>query len=35
MTKRNKLLLTPHIGWASKEARELLVAKIAENIKTL
>ena len=27
-----RLLLTPHIGWASREARECLVAKIAENI---
>jgi len=28
-----KILLTPHIAWASLEARELLVQKIAENIK--
>jgi len=28
-----KILLTPHIAWASKEARNLLVLKIAENIK--
>jgi glycerate dehydrogenase len=33
MQKRDKLLLTPHIGWASKEAREVLVAMIADNIK--
>jgi glycerate dehydrogenase len=33
MKKRDKLLLTPHIGWASKEAREVLVAMIADNIK--
>lgn len=32
---KNKLLLTPHIGWASKEAREILIRKIAENIKSL
>ena len=35
MKNRDKLLLTPHIGWASKEARELLLAKIADNIKAL
>lgn len=28
-----KILLTPHIAWASIEARELLVKKIAENIE--
>lgn len=28
----SKILLTPHIGWASKEARICLVGKIAENI---
>jgi glycerate dehydrogenase len=28
-----RLLLTPHIGWASREARICLVGKIAENIK--
>ncbi|MEG1485154.1 MAG: D-2-hydroxyacid dehydrogenase [Bacteroidales bacterium] len=28
----SKMMLTPHIGWASKEARECLVGKIAENI---
>lgn len=33
MKKRDKLLLTPHIGWARKEAREVLVAMIADNIK--
>ena len=27
-----KLLLTPHIGWASVEARDLLVKKLADNI---
>jgi len=29
----DRLLLTPHIGWASREARTCLVVKIAENIK--
>lgn len=28
-----RLLMTPHIGWASREARICLVGKIAENIK--
>jgi lactate dehydrogenase-like 2-hydroxyacid dehydrogenase len=28
-----KILLTPHIAWASVEARELLILKIAENIE--
>jgi lactate dehydrogenase-like 2-hydroxyacid dehydrogenase len=28
-----KILLTPHIAWASVEARELLIKKIAENIE--
>lgn len=31
--KKGKLRFTPHIGWASKEARKLLVEKIAHNIK--
>lgn len=31
--KKDKLRFTPHIGWASKEARKLLVEKIAHNIK--
>lgn len=30
---KSRILLTPHIGWASKEARECLVRKIAENIR--
>ena len=29
----DKVILTPHIGWASQEARKCLVEKIAENIK--
>lgn len=32
MAHPEKILLTPHIGWASKEARECLIRKIAENI---
>jgi glycerate dehydrogenase len=31
---KDKMVLLPHIGWASIEARERLVAKIAENIAT-
>ena len=29
----SKVILTPHIGWASQEARTCLVEKIAENIR--
>ena len=29
---RDRLILTPHIGWASVEARERLVGMIAANI---
>ena len=32
---KTKAILLPHIGWTSKEARILLVSKIAENIKTI
>lgn len=31
---KTKAVLLPHIGWTSKEARILLVKKIAENIKS-
>ncbi len=30
-----RIILTPHIAWASREARRVLVDKIAENIKTI
>ncbi|MBQ0123751.1 MAG: D-2-hydroxyacid dehydrogenase [Bacteroidales bacterium] len=30
---KSRIRLTPHIGWASKEARECLIEKIAENIR--
>ncbi|MDD2595515.1 MAG: D-2-hydroxyacid dehydrogenase [Bacteroidales bacterium] len=30
---KGKLLLTPHIGWASREARKCLIQKIADNIR--
>ena len=33
MQHPERLLLTPHIGWASREARICLVEKIAENIR--
>ncbi|PHI19183.1 hydroxyacid dehydrogenase [Lewinellaceae bacterium SD302] len=32
--RRNRLLLTPHVGWASVEARMTLVAGVAKNIRT-
>jgi glycerate dehydrogenase len=35
MQHRERLLLTPHIGWASREARICLVDKIAANIKDI
>ncbi|MGE4413886.1 MAG: D-2-hydroxyacid dehydrogenase [Bacteroidales bacterium] len=31
---KEKVILTPHIGWASIEARKVLVDKLAENIKS-
>lgn len=31
---KEKLIITPHIAWASMEARELLVQKIAQNIES-
>lgn len=33
MKNKNRLILTPHIAWASIEARKCLVGKIADNIK--
>jgi glycerate dehydrogenase len=30
----DRILLTPHVGWASIQARTLLASKIAENIKS-
>lgn len=35
MQHPERLLLTPHIGWASREARICLVDKIAANIKDI
>ncbi|MFC2089490.1 D-2-hydroxyacid dehydrogenase [Bacteroidota bacterium] len=31
---KDKLIITPHIAWASREARELLIRKIAQNIES-
>ncbi len=31
---KDRLIITPHIAWASKEARELLLHKIAHNIES-
>jgi glycerate dehydrogenase len=31
--QQDKLFITPHIAWASREARQTLVKKIAENIE--
>lgn len=35
ITNMEKIILTPHIGWASVEARKLLVKKIAENVTVI
>ncbi len=33
--KREKVIFSPHIGWASKEARERLILKIRDNILSI
>lgn len=33
VTDKNKLLITPHIAWASVEARTLLIQEVVANIK--
>ncbi|MCR5623716.1 MAG: D-2-hydroxyacid dehydrogenase [Lachnospiraceae bacterium] len=33
LLKASNIIITPHIAWASKEARERLVAQVAENFK--
>ncbi|MDO4563236.1 MAG: D-2-hydroxyacid dehydrogenase [Clostridia bacterium] len=33
MKKKDRIVLTPHIAWASKEARARCVIKVAENIE--
>ena len=33
VTRKDKLVLTPHIAWASKEARNRLFKDLLENIK--
>jgi len=35
MKNKDRILLTPHVGWASVQARTLLAAKIVENIKSV
>jgi len=32
ITNKEKIIFTPHIAWASREARKLLVEMIAANI---
>lgn len=32
---KSKILLTPHIGWCSREARESLISMVADNIKSI
>ena len=34
LKNNEKLVMTPHIAWASLEARELLMDRVCENIKT-
>lgn len=34
LKNNEKLVMTPHIAWASLEARELLISRVCENIKT-
>ena len=29
-----RLLITPHIAWASRESRQLLVRKLEENLRS-
>lgn len=31
---KHKLFITPHLAWASREARQLLIERTAQNIKT-
>ena len=33
LTCKDRLILTPHIAWASREARETLLTKVVNNIK--
>lgn len=34
VNKKEKLLLTPHVAWASVEARTLLMEKVYQNIRS-
>lgn len=33
VVNKERLLLTPHIGWGSSESRNRLMKKVAQNIK--